>query len=95
MCKIAAEQGWHRVMFSDIIGKSVALHRVACSSKGDAPKWVMDSSDTLQWHKQSFCGRALDLIGASRGSYQHALANTPSGAGQPSSLLAKNESDIG
>ena len=37
--QIAAEQGWHRAMFSDVIGKSVALHRVACSSKGDAPKW--------------------------------------------------------
>jgi hypothetical protein len=38
--QIAAEQGWHRVMFSDVIGKSVALHRVACSSKGDALKWL-------------------------------------------------------
>jgi hypothetical protein len=37
--QIAAEQGWHRVMFDDMIGKSVALHRVACSSKGDALKW--------------------------------------------------------
>jgi hypothetical protein len=32
--QITAEQGWHRVMFSDVIGKGVALHRVACSSKG-------------------------------------------------------------
>ena len=43
--QIAAEQGWHRVMFSDVIGKSVALHHVACSSKGDAPM-VMHRSDT-------------------------------------------------
>ena len=36
--QITAEQGWHRVIFSDVIGKSIALYYVAYSSKGDALK---------------------------------------------------------
>jgi hypothetical protein len=55
--QIAAEQGWHRVMFSDVIGKGVALHRVATSPSVAEPDHEIRRLDLQRLISQALAGR--------------------------------------